>query len=546
LTLAIILVLLLVMGNVAQAETAQENKDEDVPQGWALLPRVGVSVGYGGYIVQQDNYTSLVRRSLEVDFLQYQRHIFYLNFNEYIYLGTPSNPWEFNLMKYDTVLGGYRYDFGDYYLGLFLHHQCNNPILTQNYNNTHNYNILVDRERANIFDMGLEFLTKTMRLGMKDRGINFDSPEDYEFLGRFAGEFSASKVLYCQNIILDYLVTGDLRYDILRYYRLIPYVEVTGNLTAGPTTRLAPGVEVGTRLHLGSVDFTPFFQWSRNQEALTTEPSDIKSAYIAKNALMGGARMEVLLDAKNFPGSPTIGDLQWFPEIHGMANYALMLHNPFFSGYGDNELDIEALRWGAWTLFLYTDMNFNSRKIDWKPDTVNYWLQYGVTYNWQNYFVEGFVNDANQVDSNEFRDMERSNLAGLRLGTEGMKPGHYNDGISFSDSQTFQWLNKWNAQGVVGHYFSNRDWQYLWNINAQVRWDPLRWRIVVPYIQAEVNWMSGGGSTPDAFEYAGESGIRFHGVLDFEVYYRFQHCENVLFYRGPTDNESLVGVKVMF
>ena len=541
LTLLIILVLLLLMGNVALAETGQENSDEDIPQGWALLPRVGVSLEFGGFIVQQDNYASLVRRSLEIDVLQYRRNILYLNFNEQNYLGTPSNPWEFNLLKSDLALIGYRYDFGNYYVGLFLHHQCNNPIFTQN------YDVLVDRARADIYDMGLEFLTKTMRLGMKDRGINFDSPEDYEFLGRFAGEFSASKVLYCQNIILDYLVTGQLRYDILRYYRLIPYVEVTGNLTAGPTTRLAPAVEVGTRFHLGNVDFTPFFQWSRNQEALTTEPNDIKSAYIAKNALMGGARMEVLLDSKTFSGSPSIEGLQWFPEIHGTANYALFLRNPFFRGYGDTELDLEALRWAPFTLFFYSDMNFNTREQDFKPDTINYWLQYGVTYNWQDYFVEGFVKDANQVDDNVFRgSMERYNLAGLRIGTEGMKPGHYNEGISFSDTQTFQWLNKWNAQGVAGHYFNNRDWQYLWNMNAQVRWDPLRWRIVVPYIQGEVNWMLGGGSTPDAFEYAAETGVRLHGVLDFEVYYRFQHCENVLFYRGPTDNESLVGVKIMF
>jgi hypothetical protein len=257
--------------------------------------------------------------------------------------------------------------------------------------------------------------------------------------------------------------------------------------------------------------------------------------------------MEVLLDGKTFPGSSATDGLQWFPEIHGMANYALMVKNSNFSGYGDLDLDFEALRWKPWTLFLYTNMNFESRKQDFKPDKINYSLQYGLTYNWKDYFVEGFVNDANRLDGNFFRGtMERSNLAGLRVGTEGMKPGHYNEGISFSDPQTFQWLNKWNAQGVAGHYFDNRDWQYLWGLNAQVRWDPLRWRFIVPYIQGELNWMSGGGSTHDALEYAGETGLRLHGVLDFDVYYRFQYRENVLFFRGPSDHENLIGVKVLF
>ena len=60
-TLVSMLVLLLLIGNVAQADTVQENKDGDVPQGWALLPRVGVSLEYGGFIAQQENFTSQLR-----------------------------------------------------------------------------------------------------------------------------------------------------------------------------------------------------------------------------------------------------------------------------------------------------------------------------------------------------------------------------------------------------------------------------------------------------------------------------------------------------
>jgi len=236
-----------------------------------------------------------------------------------------------------------------------------------------------------------------------------------------------------------------------------------------------------------------------------------------------------------------------FPEIHGMADYAMHLQNRYFKGHGNIELDFEALRSGPWTIFFYTDMNFESRKEDFKPDKINYWMQYGLTYAWKDYFVEGFVKDAQRLDGNFFRGtMERSNLAGLRAGTKTMKPGHYNDGISFTTPPTFQWLNKWNAQGVAGHYFNNRDWQYLWNLNAQVRWDLLRWYFIVPYIQGEVNWMSGGGSTPDALEYAAEPGLRFHGALDLAVYYRYQHRKNVLYFRGPSENESLFGVKALF
>jgi hypothetical protein len=539
LRVGIVAIGVLILCMAAKGEGAQERAAKDIPEGLQLVPRLGISAEYGGFIVQQENYASMLRRRLEVDVLQYRRHILYLDFDEKTFFGIPGNAWGFNLMKYDITLGGYRYDFGNFYLGLFLHHQCNNPI------HTTDYHIIVDRERANIYMVGLEFLTKNMRIGMKDRGINFDSPDAFEFLGRFAGGLWLSKVFTRENIRLNEDFKGRLRFDILRYRRLVPYVEVGGELLiGGPTARLSPSVEVGARYHLSKFDITPFFNWTREQEALTIEPS--RPAYIAKNSLLGGGRVEVMLDSETFGPTPDGEGVQLFPEIHGNADFALLLNNPNLKGHGNLELDFEALRWKPWTIFLYTDLNFYTRKEDYKPDKINYWLQYGLTYAWDRYFVEGYVKNRRRVDGNFFRGTtERSNQASLRAGTKGMKPGHYNDGISFKGN-SFQWLNNWNAQASVGHYFNNRDWQYLWNLTARVRWDPLRWYIVVPYIQGDVNWMSGGGSTGDATEYAVEPGFRFHGVLDLAVYYRFQHRQNVLFFKGPSENQNLFGIRALF
>jgi hypothetical protein len=55
---------------------------DDIPEGLVLLPRIGVGIEYGGFIVHQDNYTSQLRRQLEVDLLQFRRHIFYVKLNE--------------------------------------------------------------------------------------------------------------------------------------------------------------------------------------------------------------------------------------------------------------------------------------------------------------------------------------------------------------------------------------------------------------------------------------------------------------------------------
>ena len=86
-----------------KGEEAPERAGKGIPQGFQLLPRVGILAEYGGFIVQQDNYTSLLRRRLEVDVLQYRHHIFYIDFDERTFFGTPSDSWEFNLMKYDVT-----------------------------------------------------------------------------------------------------------------------------------------------------------------------------------------------------------------------------------------------------------------------------------------------------------------------------------------------------------------------------------------------------------------------------------------------------------
>jgi hypothetical protein len=538
LRVGIVVMGLLLICMSAKGEGAQESGGNDIPEGFQLVPRAGISIEYGGFITNQENYTSLLNRRLEVDILQYRHHIFYLDFDERIFFGTPGNAWEFNLMKFFVTLGGYRYDFGNFYLGFFVRHQCNNPIHTEAYRQ------LIGRERANIYYAGVEYLSKNMRIGMEDRGINFDSPDEFEFLGRFAEGLWLSKVFIKENINLNWNFRGKLRCDILRYRRLVPYVEVEGDLLVGDSTRLSPSAEVGVRYHLSKVDITPFFRWSRDQEAITIE-SD-RPAYRAKNSLLAGGRLVVLLDSETLAPTPNGEGLQLFPETHGNAGYGLFINNQNFKGLGNIELDFEALRWKPWTLFIYTDMNFNSRKKDYKPDKVNYCLEYGLTYAWDRYFVEGYVENRRRVDENTFRGTtEQSNQAGLRAGTMGMKPGHYDDGISFDDPG-FKWLNNWNAQASVGHYFNNRDWQYFWDLAARVRWDPIRWNFVVPYIQGDVNWLSGGGSTGDATEYAIEPGLRFHGTLDLAVFYRFQHQKNVLFFKGSSENQNMIGVRVLF
>ena len=275
---SLIMIFFIFIGLNVQGAIAQEEDRDEIPKDWVLVPRISVAMEYGGFAFQQYNYTSMLRRYVEIDLLQYQRHIFYLLFDEKTYFGVPGNSWEFNLMKFDAVLGGYRYDFGKFYAGLFLHHRCNNIFLTSNYHE------LLNRERANIYDIGLEILTKNLRVGMQDRNINFNSSDDFEFLGKFAGGFWASRAIVADRINLDWLIKARLRYDILRYKRLVPYLEVAGEAYLGPDNKIIPSVELGIRYHFSDlVDITPFFKWSRDQLALTTSFFPTQSPFITAN-----------------------------------------------------------------------------------------------------------------------------------------------------------------------------------------------------------------------------------------------------------------------
>ena len=530
----------LVFPGTARAEYREAEK-EDLQWSWQIFPRVGVSLEYGGFLEHEGPYTSMLRRRLEIDALQYGPLIIYVELDEENSFGTPADRWDPNRLRYRLHIGGVRYDLGNYYAGLYYQHWCHNAYLTEKFPSR------FDRSDMSIYILTLEFLSKSMRLGMKDRGIVFDPSRPFELLLRLHYAAQVGKVMdQTQGYALDWVLRGQVRLDLFRYRRMVPYLEGGGELWLGPTARLSPWLEWGARFHLrDKLDLTPFFKWGREQEVFF-ESGRAHFKRVAQASLFGGMRLEYLIDHRDF--TPQGGEgLQFLPEIHGKAGYMKYLKSQFF-GWGANiDLDLEVLRWQSWTLFLYSFSSLDTKKGGFGPDKVNLHLQYGLTYTWQPFFIEGFLANAQRLDVVTFSGLsERSNLAGLRVGTTSMKPGHYNDGISFTGPQAFQWLNKLNGAASVGHFFQNRDWQYLWNLTAQARWDICRWYFMVPYVQGEVSWMAGGGRTGDATDYAGEAGIRFHGVLDWNPYFRLQHRENARVFRGSPDDQSMVGIRALF
>jgi hypothetical protein len=331
---------------------------QELIEGLQIMPRLGVGVEYGGFARQDDSFTSRLRRRVEIDVLQYGHHIFYLQFDEETLFGTPRDKWDFNQLRYQLIIGGYRYDLGEHYLGLSYSHWCYNIFLTEKDNG------FAGRTNASLYFMTLEFLKKSMRLGMKDRGIIFNPEKPFEFLGSWHYGLWVSKEIAndrAATFDLGWVLQAKLRFDILRYRCLVPYVEVAGEMRAKPSARFSPRVEAGIRYHLrDKVDLTPFFQWARNQEILLEDNKE-GSRRVAQNYWYGGLRVETLIDSIGSSEQFTDG-WHFLPEIHGNMGYFNFSQSRFFGWGGNIEVDLELLRYGSWTAFVYTDLLVDTKK----------------------------------------------------------------------------------------------------------------------------------------------------------------------------------------
>ena len=524
-------------GAPSQAARAQEPEAGPAPA--VIMPRVGVGLEFGGFPVRGEDFSSAFRYQLLLDVLQYQRHLLYMDFDGETSLGIPNDRLAFNRLRHQIAILGYRYDLGDYYAGLRFYHRCYNPLRERGRLETD-----YDRTVADVFYLGAEFIDKAMLVGQKDRGLNFED-RLFEFLGRWHVAASLNRVISKESTDQNWLFTGRVRFDILRYCNLIPYLEAGGDLLALRSLRGIPVVEGGVRFHGAQADFIPFVQWGRTEEWPRQFAG--QEYLVSHSYLFGGGRLEFLLDGKPrasyFPGEK----LQLLPEIHGLAEYALFLGSQYHKGFADVRVNLDVLRWQSLTLFLNPGFTMDSHVTNFGPDKLWYQLDYGLRYWFQEYFLEGFVLNERRLDAYAFRGLnETANRAGGRFGTQGMLLGHYDDRISFNGLKGFAWLNQLNAEASFSHYFDTEDWPFRWNVAAQARWDLLRWRFVVPYLQSGLEWRSAGQAARDTFEYYVEPGVRLKGVMDLLFFYRFQHQESIRSARGPSENQSLIGIRALF
>jgi hypothetical protein len=479
-----VLLLVVALSGFSRAYAAEETQAEadEKPQ-LVFVPRIGIGLEYGGLVVRWGDFSSTFRYRYLIDLLQFGRHLIFTDIDGEIDWGAPGLGLAFNRIRHNIAILGYRYDLGDYYVGAQMYHRCNNPFQGEGRLALSLHN----RTIASTYYAGLELVDKAMLVAQEDRGIVFDPARPFEFLGRFHVALNLNRVISRQDANnLDWLFIGRVRLDVLRFHNLVPYVEAGGELFGQEKWDFIPKVETGVRFHWRTVDFTPFVQWGHTEEWLRYFYGGDIVKFESRSYLYAGGRLEFLLDRETIARRAAFADQPWqfFSAVHGQGEYGIYLGSQHNLGAGGLNLNLDLIRWQHLSLFSNLTMHMDSAPNGLGPDKMLLAVDYGLRYDWPKIFLEGFVRNAVRLDAYRFHDGgESPNLAGARVGTQGMRLGHYDDGISFTGPNQFQWLHKFDAQVSLAHYFNSIDWPCTWNVAAQARWDILRLGRMIPYVQ---------------------------------------------------------------
>ncbi len=545
--LLLLLLTIAVAGRGAGAEDPQDEKKSPV----VLLPRIGVGIEYGGLMVRRGDFSSAFKYDYLIDLLQIGPHLFYTDIEGEFDWGTPGRSLQINRTRNNIAIIGYRYDLGNnfpgalgnYYIGANIYHRCNNPFSGPGRLDLSLHN----RTVADTYYIGLEFVDKAMLVAQENHGIVFDPARPFEFLGRFHVAVNLDRVIARQDINLDWLFIGRVRFDLLRFHNMVPYVEGGGELLGQEQWNFVPRVETGVRVHFRNVLFTPFVQFGHTEEWLRSYYGDKSIHFDSRSYLYTGGRLEFLLDKASLANQNNGAEWQFMSAAHGQADYGVYVGSQYNQAAGGVNLNLDLIRWQHLNLFSNLMMHMDSALNSFGPDKMLLAVDYGLRYDWSKIFLEAFGRSAARLDAYTHHDGgESPNLTGARVGTQGMRLGHWDDGISFDKEVSFQWLNKFNAQVSLAHYFNSIRWPATWNVAAQARWDILRAKRKIPYVWGGLEWIAAHQGSSDVTECFVETGLRFHGVMDLAVFYRFQHQETIFSFRGPTENRNLIGIRVLF
>ena len=494
---------------------------------WAFLPS-GILLIDGEFYAENDaGYTMILHRVIGFDILRYRHVVLSFSVDEAIrYKDTPSNYFYPYLIHNQMDFVNIRWELPQGSLSWFIDHACNNNINQD----------VVGSMRVRWYGTGMRWETHGMRTGHKSGNIAPGTSEGFEVLNSINYGISAAKSLSTRYHNYTMIVRGALRYDPLRYYVLIPYLEGSFVALVEDRVKIDRTLEAGMRIHLPNMDIAPYVSYKRLHN-IDLENRDALDFYLV------GIRMEALLGGDRGQERETAMPL--LPAVHFSGSYGHFVVDEYLYFNSDIFIEADLIRIRSLSVFLNSRLSHNSssKSKGLYPRYLQYTTESGISYRLPilRILIEPFYRYGRFDEGNYNRGYnEQYQLIGMRL-ERGMKIGYINSGIDFHGGRDFEWLNGINWLISAGRVVRESSYGYDWEFQLQLRWDILRYWVIVPYLSGGVVFIRDESSV---WEYAAETGLRMHFNLELMLFYQYKQRSEPDIPNGIDGRYHLVGVRV--
>lgn len=456
-----------------------------------------------------ESYSTL-SRYLSIDAFRYGTFIVSFSTYEDLEYGRGTDPLALNSIYYNMEYINIR-DETDYGIwSFFIDHRCMNYV---------NINA-PDEYQMRWYGYGVRWQSLGMMIGEKDRGHGLSLFHSGDYINL---SMAARKRIYSEYYPYNYTIDFSLRFDYYFTPGIIPYLSGGGEFFLPDKSDVNMNAESGVRFTGLNCDIIPFLQYSHR--------SDISSPFTSeKNFLFAGIKFEEALAESHdtAPGlKPKSADVTLAPELHLQGSYSKYISDEYRNYRSDILFTLDLIRIRGSYIFWNSSLVHSSPAVNGGlyPKYIDYYNEAGLSVPLKHGFsVEPFYRYAGYGEGN---DVEAGaftyHTAGLRLQTEGMKPGKVNSGVTGLFNEGFTLLLNTEGRITAGLVPGNGSPDNAWIFEGAIREDILSYRSAVPYLSINYDIEKGimPGRKSVISEFIPEAGIRVNRDLVFMLFYQY-------------------------
>jgi hypothetical protein len=513
--------------------------------GGRFLPHAGILLESGLFAPNDLDYSFYTRRAADVEFFRYGKYSFSIAADETNFFDGLHNEWyrPFRIL-YHVEFFNLRRDFENGSVGVCTDHVCNNII------DKYAMSGPLEKYQLGWYRFGVKWESPGFRTGYKDRRIGFSPASPFEWLWTVDYQLSAGKAIATDYGYYKAIASAAARIDLFRFYRMVPYVEGELFSTWDWKYRADVSAEAGMRVRIESIDIVPFVRYRHLHNA------DYYGRMTASLA-SAGFRLETLIENDETGGSPVypsagkeLDSSAAGPQLHAMVSYGRFIRSDYVNYNSDMIMRADLFRAGDFTPYVSTRLIHDSPVHDtpW-PRYILYELESGADryFNGGRNLAEAFYQFESRNEGNHCREFpERYQAAGIRIMSSDMKLGGVNSKIK-EETAASGWINTVGWLAGAGFILNAKNYRYRLDLNAEIRWDILRWSCLIPYVQPSGHALYGDDyGTRWQYEFRVESGVRIPAAISFYIFYRFMRQINIDQADGLREYRHLAGLKFDF